>query len=156
MTEIKPVHQIFFDECTRWVDANEGDFELYDPEDTRILYPAAAYEALQKDLGLAKLAWESKRDLLTSCEAALEQSQADYAALQKENAGLKESAKTLDEMLSKVIDERNNAEQNMCKFRAEYAAQSKRKAELENELVEFNEFKKIRDSQMQELRKQMP
>ena len=50
MTEIKPVYQIFFDECTRWVDANEVDFELYDLEDTRILYPAAAYESLQKEL----------------------------------------------------------------------------------------------------------
>lgn len=39
---------------------------------------------------------------------------------------------------------------------AELAAQAKRISDLENDLVEFNEFKKIRDSQMQELRKQMP
>jgi chromosome segregation ATPase len=59
---------------------------------------------------------------------------AAYEALQKENAELKESAKLLDEMLSKVIDERNNAEQNMCKLQAESAAQAKRIAELEAEL----------------------
>ena len=43
----------------------------------------------------------------------------------------------------------------VTKFDKENAAQAKRIAELESELVEWNEFKKIRDMQMQALRKQM-
>lgn len=67
--------------------------------------------------------------------AVIESLRRDNEALQKENAQWKT-----------VLD---------CNEQIR-VAQAKRIEELESELFEWNEFKKIRDMQMQALRKQMP
>ena len=70
---------------------------------------------------------------------------ANNAALQKENAELKHI--NLTSLADLHFKNRELEDKN--------AAQAKRIAELEKDLVEWNEFKKIRDAQMQALRKQM-
>ena len=67
---------------------------------------------------------------------ALYSSPPDYEAL-------KENAKLLDDMLSKVIEERNNAEQSMCKLKAENEALKLRVADLEKEIVNHVEDNRI-------------
>lgn len=68
--------------------------------------------------------------------------------LQKENADLqlRLDAKTLSHQL--MLD-------RTLELQAENDEQKRKIISLENELVEWNEFKKIRDMQMQALRKQM-
>lgn len=72
-----------------------------------------------------------------------------YEALQKENADLqlRLDAKTLSHqmMLDRTLE-----------LQAENDDQKRKIISIENELVEWNEFKKIRDAQMHALRKQMP
>ena len=76
-------------------------------------------------------------------------SAAAYEALQKENADLqlRLDAKTLSHQL--MLD-------RTLGLQKENDDQKRKIIGLENELVEWNEFKKIRDAQMQALRKQMP
>jgi hypothetical protein len=73
----------------------------------------------------------------------------DYEALQKENADLqlRLDAKTLSHQL--MLD-------RTLGLQKENDDQKRKIIGLENELVEWNEFKKIRDAQMHALRKQMP
>ena len=112
MTEIKPVYQYKTNGMliNYWQDVDEEIFVKINKDQfytTRIIYPAAAYEALQK-----------------------------------ENEAL--------------IQKLETAAFNHFSAQERIEAQAKRIAELESELVEWNEFKKIRDAQMQSLRKQMP
>lgn len=50
MSEIKPVYQVYRHDI-KWTDVNEQEYKSFaDTNDpVRILYPAAAYEALQKE-----------------------------------------------------------------------------------------------------------
>ena len=70
-------------------------------------------------------------------------------ALQKENADLqlRLDAKTLSHQL--MLD-------RTLGLQKENDDQKRKIIDLENELVEWNEFKKIRDARMQAVRKQMP
>lgn len=72
-----------------------------------------------------------------------------YEALQKENADLqlRLDAKTLSHQL--MLDRTLGVQK-------ENDDQKRKIISIENELVEWNEFKKIRDAQMSALRKQMP
>lgn len=127
MSEIKPVYQRRIQDDD-WQEIEHSEYVEFSERgkfQTRILYPAAAYEALQK-----------------------------------ENAELKEAAKYAEHIDATPSNQRETMLYDTLierdALKAESAAQAKRISDLENELVEFNEFKKIRDSQMQELRKQMP
>ena len=73
----------------------------------------------------------------------------DYEALQKENEDLqlRLDAKTLSHQL--MLD-------RTLGLQKENDDQKRKIIGLEKELVEWNEFKKIRDAQMDALRKQMP
>lgn len=74
-------------------------------------------------------------------------------ALQKENAELKEQIALFVGFETAAMEQ---GEKSLCVQLSEAnAAQAKRIAELENDLVEWNEFKKTRDMQMKALRKQM-
>ena len=69
------------------------------------------------------------------CERAID-AESKYKELQ-------ENTKLLDEMLSKVIEERNNVEQSMCKLLQENAEQAKRIAILEqSEAIEVIDLRK--------------
>lgn len=54
------------------------------------------------------------------------------------------------------IETSNRVKKENTDLQKENCEQKRKIIELEKELVEWNEFKKIRDAQMQALRKQMP
>lgn len=156
MSEIKPVYQTRFIATgfpEAWVNT---DIQLFNhrksqPErfETRILYPAAAYEALRKEKDKIENEldeYKEHHEELTEHYKALQFLESEF---RKENADLqlRLDAKTLSHqmMLDRTLE-----------LQAENDEQKRKIISLENELVEWNEFKKIRDAQMQALRKQMP
>jgi len=124
MSEVKPVIKTWQEEAKEW------------PEDRR-------------GLVTNQMIWMQQE--IAELRAALE-------ALQAENAKLKESAKYSEHIDATPANQRETMLYDTLverdTLRTENAEQAKRMAELERELTEWNEFKKIRDSQMAQLRKQ--
>jgi len=91
MSEIKPVYQT--KSSNGWVDIAKEDLTLASMFGaTRILYPAAALEALQKELGYSKMAADAEAKFADEYKAKFEALQAENAAQAKRIAKL-EAAK---------------------------------------------------------------
>jgi len=151
MSEIKPVYQSRYIDTlykdvwgTISVEIFENRKSRQDKFETRILYPAAALEALQAENAklkeAAKYAEHIDATPVNQRETMLYDTLVERDTLRIENAA---QAKEIQQWKT-VID---------CNEQIR-AAQAKRIEWLERELTEWNEFKKIRDSQMAQLRKQ--
>lgn len=135
-------HGILWGEDCCCADPVYSDYEDHEGEEVVNLavYPAAAYEALQKELNQVKE--ESQKSILNLRTAMDLQIKRDDQTLREANA-------VHIGQWRQLWDEKEQLENTLV-------IQAKRIAELENDLVEWNEFKKIRDMQMQALRKQIP
>lgn len=129
MSEIKPVYQSLFIETEfhdGWRTIDKQTFEdrskLVDRYQTRILYPASAYEALQENC--AKLLGEQDSEYNKRTNELINRHVAQVKALQKENAELKRNHKFTCENLANTVPFIEELEQKN-------AAQAKRIADLE-------------------------
>lgn len=159
MSEIKPVDddKVFYQAkhktAEMWQRCSKEDyvdFEQMSWMDVRILWTSeSVLEKISSTFKKHSAAYEALSGKYHELKARSEIDARTVEALQKENADLqlRLDAKTLSHQL--MLD-------RTLGLQKENDDQKRKIIDLENELVEWNEFKKIRDAQMQALRKQMP
>lgn len=109
-------------------------------------------KALGERLGIGCMTFRTYAKPISISQPDYEAPKADYYTVKQDNLiahdhatrlsieseALKENTKLLDDMLSKVIEERNNAEQSMCKLKAENEALKAENVRLQSECDRSN------------------